>query len=78
MHERHEKGEKERIKKTYQEIEAWVRSKSWREERYWWKMSVWVEREERGIGMFESEQNRVKPKLYIEKCSSIDREGIKN
>ena len=42
-------------------------------------MSVWVEREERGIEMFESEQNRVKPQLYIiKKRSSIDRGGIEN
>ena len=37
-------------------------------------MSVWVESEERGIEMFESEQNRVEPQLYIKKRSLIDRE----
>ena len=73
----HEEGEKERTKNTYKEIEAWVRPKSWREERYCWKMSVWVEREERGIEMFKNEQNQVEPQLYIEKCSSINWGGIK-
>ena len=39
-------------------------------------MVVWIEKEERDIEIFQFEMIRVEPQIYIEKCSSIDREGI--
>ena len=78
MHQMHEEWEEEEILNTYQEIKAWIRPKSRREEGFWWKGEVWIKREEREIEIFEFEQNRVEPQLYIEKCSSIDQEGIEN
>ena len=34
-------------------------------ESFWWKEKVWIEREEREIEIFEFEQNRVGPQIYI-------------
>ena len=38
MHEMQEEREDEEIERTYQEKEAWIRPKTWREEGFWWKV----------------------------------------
>ena len=42
------------------------------------KKGVWTKKEERDIEIFEFKQNWVRPQIYIEKHSLIDREGIEH